>query len=138
MEVRRIEQLERTHVEELTSLFGELWWTPGRTREDVERMLAHSLVVAFVDDRGSLAAFARVLSDRVYKALVFDVVVAPALRGTGLGDRLVHAVLDHPELREVRHFELYCAPDMVPYYERFGFTSELGTLTFMRRDSGVG
>ena len=96
-------------------------------------MLRHSTIVAFADRDGGLAAFARVLSDRVYKALVLDVVVAEEQRGRGVGATLMDAVLAHPAVASCQHVELYCAPDLIAFYRRYGFTSEVGTLAFMRR-----
>ena len=102
----------------------------------MRRMLAHTdFVFGFVEEEtGQMVAFARVLTDRVYKALVLDVIVAPAHRGAGLGRKLMDAMLAHPELRAVRHWELYCKPEMMPLYRKWGFTNELGEVSFMRRD----
>jgi len=130
--MRRISELSSSQVDELVRWFDGLWWINGRTRADVEVMLASCAVIAFVDDDDRLVAFARAISDRVYKALVLDVVVAVEQRGTGLGATLMDAVLAHPAVVTCAHIELYCAPDMVAFYERYGFTADLGTLTFMR------
>jgi GNAT superfamily N-acetyltransferase len=69
----------------------------------------------------------------VYKALVLDVIVDEGYRRTGLGARLMEEVIGHPRLQGVLHFELYCRPELVPFYERWGFTNELGVIQFMRR-----
>jgi len=97
-------------------------------------MLEHTDgIIALVADEGPpLAGFARVLTDRVYKALILDVIVHPDYRGTGLGMDLMGAIREHPNLQKVRHFELYCAPEMEPFYEKWGFTRDLGNLSFMR------
>ena len=84
------------------------------------------------DETGSLAGFARVLTDRVYKALVFDLIVAESFRGRQLGRRLMQAILEHPDLLQVRHFELYCLPEMARFYEQWGFTTALGGVALMR------
>lgn len=132
MSLRRIDTLAEHQVHALTELFKELWWTPNRSQEQVERMLQHSIVVAFEDSERQLIAFARILSDQVFKALILDVVVRPDQRNTGLGRVLMDAVLHHESLTEVRHFELYCATEMKPMYEKWGFSGSLGDLTFMR------
>jgi GNAT superfamily N-acetyltransferase len=131
--MKRIAGLSDAQIDELVELFQDLWWTKGRDRAGVERMLAGSLVIGFEDAEDRLAGFARAISDGVYKALILDVVVAPRHRGSGLGRALIDTILSHPDLAEIECFELYCAPDMVPFYEMWGFTAELGTLTFMRR-----
>ena len=91
----QVSVLTSSQTEQLVRWFDDLWWTGGRTRTDVEQMLRHSTIVAFADRDGGLAAFARVLSDRVYKALVLDVVVAEEQRGRGVGATLMDAVLAH-------------------------------------------
>ena len=81
----------------------------------------------------SLVAFSRVLIDYVYKALILDVIVDASCRGQGLARALLDGIVEHPRLQSVRHFELYCRPELVPFYCRWGFTEELGELRFMRR-----
>jgi len=137
MTVERVDGLTDDHVDDLLRLYRNEWWTAEREREDVVQMLDGSdEVVAFVDrDSGGLVAFARVLTDYAYKALVLDVIVAESHRGEGLGDRLLEALVDHPRLADVEHVELYCLGEMVAFYERWGFTDDLGDLRLMRRDS---
>jgi GNAT superfamily N-acetyltransferase len=129
-----ISRLTDAQLTDLLELYRGEWWTRARTLGDVRRMLAASqIIVGFADAvTAQLLAFARVLTDGVYKALVLDVIVAPSRRGTGLGKHLLDTVLNHPQLRGVQHFELYCRPDMASFYERWGFTEKLGDLRFMR------
>jgi GNAT superfamily N-acetyltransferase len=132
--LEQIDQLTDAHVLDLHRLYEEEWWTKGRDLEDIRRMLRCSdVVVGYAEPDGRLAAFARVLTDYVYKALVFDVIVARAHRKSGLGRALMDAIVNHPKLRAVPHVELYCLPELVHFYERWGFSSDLGHLRFMRR-----
>ncbi len=135
MRFKRIEKLDATQIRQLVALYQNEWWTRGRTLAGVRKMLARSDVILAFAERGNgkLAAFSRVITDYTYKALVLDVIVAPAHRGTGLGRKLMAGILNHPRLRRVRHFELYCLPELLPFYRRWGFTEELGKLKFMRR-----
>jgi GNAT superfamily N-acetyltransferase len=131
-----LERLSEAHVLELHALYQGEWWSRGRTIEQVRTVLAHSdLVFGIVEkDHGRLVAFARVLTDRVFKALVFDVIVAPEHRGRGCGAMIVEAILRHPQIRSVRHLELYCLPELAPFYRRWGFSEEVGGVLLMRRD----
>jgi GNAT superfamily N-acetyltransferase len=135
MDAERIDGLDEEHLDDLLRLYREEWWTEGRERDDVVRMLEGSDEVLGFAEPGSneLVAFARVLTDGVYKALVFDVVVAESHRGEGVGDRLMEAILDHPRLAGVEHVELYCLGELSGFYERWGFTDDLGDLRLMRR-----
>jgi len=132
--VEAINQLTDSQINDLYHLYQLNWWTKGRTLADVQKMLRHSnLVIGYAEvETGRLVAFARVLTDYVYKALLFDVIVPESHQKTGLGRALTGALLNHPKLKTVQHFELYCLPEMVPFYQKWGFTQELGELRFMR------
>ena len=109
----------------------------GRSLEDVRTMLAHCDFVFGVVARDSpkLLGFARVISDGVYKAFIFDVIIHPEHRSEGLGTFLMESLMAHPVLSRVRHIELYCLPERVPFYERHGFSAEVGEIVLMRRTS---
>lgn len=134
MRWRRVTELSGEQKDDLHELYRNEWWTADRKRADVDDVVEHSdEVFAFYDaDTDRLAAFARVLTDYTYKAFVFDLIVAAEFRETGLGDRVMEAVLDAPALASVEHFELYCLPDLVGFYERWGFDDYLGDLRLMR------
>jgi predicted GNAT family N-acyltransferase len=90
-------------------------------------------VAATYRPSGRLVGFARVLTDEVYLAVVLDVIVAPDLRGSGLGETLLDAIVGHPRLASVRSIELVCQPDLMPFYRRWGFTDQVGGSRLMRR-----
>jgi GNAT superfamily N-acetyltransferase len=134
--LRIVRALTEAQAAELHALFQGEWWTRGRALEDVRRMLAGSgALVALIEPASDrLAAFARALTDGVYKALILDVIVSPHHRGQGLGWRVMEVLHAHPALAGVRHFELYCLPAVAPFYAAWGYTSELGELRLMRRE----
>ena len=135
MRFEKIERLNDEQINDLHRMFQEEWWTKGRALEDVRRMLEQTdVIVGFCDAESKrLVAFTRVLTDYVYKALVLDVIVEAESRGKGLARALMDAVVGHPSLDSVRHFELYCRPDLMILYRKWGFSDELGDLRFMRR-----
>lgn len=133
---RLVTQLGERDILELHRLFQSAWWTKGRSLPDIRRMLENSNCVFGLrsdsDDR--LVAFARVLTDKVFKAIIFDVIVTPELRGEGLGRQLMENITNYPGLKDLRHFELYCLPDLVPFYGKWGFTTEVSGVVLMRRE----
>ena len=131
--------MSAAQVDDLLRLYGNEWWSRGRTRPDVEQMLlASDILFAVVEKQsGSLAAFARVLTGRTYVALVFDVIVAPEYRGQGLGRLLVERICSEPTLRHVTSIELHCQPEHIPFYRKWGFSEEVGRSRLMRRTSDL-
>ncbi len=140
LDKRRL-QLHRSlndhQVNQLVALFQEEWWTKGRTKTDVVKALASGgPVFAFIDPDGDeLVAFARAMTDGVYKAMIFDIIVKSTWRNTGLGGLLMETVMNDPALVNIKHRELYCLAEMVPFYQKWGFTDELTGLHFMRKSA---
>ena len=121
IDVRLVHTLTPAQIGELHAFYEDVWWAKGRSRAGIEAMLARCLPFAFLDETGRLVAFARVVGDGVYKATVFDVIVAPDQRGTGLGQVVMDAVMAHPEVAAVRHVELQCKPELAEFYQRWDF-----------------
>jgi predicted GNAT family N-acyltransferase len=133
---RIVDQLDEPHVHDLVALYQNEWWSKGRTAEDVRKMLAHSDIVFGLVEAESdrLVGFARVLTDRIYRATLYDVIVSGDRRGAELGKRLMDAVTSHPDLAAIEQLELHCLPELEPFYAKWGFVhNTTGTSTLRRR-----
>jgi predicted GNAT family N-acyltransferase len=131
-----IPKLSERHIVQLHQLYQLEWWSRGRTLDATRRGVAGSqVVIGMINQDDELVAFVRVLTDFTFKALIFDVIVAESARSLGLGRKLMDLVTSHESLRDVRHFELYCLPDMIDFYVPHGFTTEVGDIRLMRRIS---
>lgn len=121
-------------IVDVHNLYQQAWWAKERTLEQTARCLKGSqLCIGIVDGANNLIGFARVISDFTFKALIFDVIVCSSQRNSGLGAKLISEILSHEKLRQVKHFELYCLPEMEAYYEKFDFSTEVGGVHLMRR-----
>ncbi|MBZ0231279.1 MAG: GNAT family N-acetyltransferase [Deltaproteobacteria bacterium] len=134
IDVELTHTLSPAQVDQLLAFYDDVWWAKGRTRAGVEAMLRGCLPFAFIGESGRLVAFARVVGDGVYKATIFDVIVAPEERGTGLGQYVMDAVMAHPEVAQVRHVELQCKPELDEFYRRWGFAPVEG-IRYLRRSA---
>jgi nitroimidazol reductase NimA-like FMN-containing flavoprotein (pyridoxamine 5'-phosphate oxidase superfamily)/GNAT superfamily N-acetyltransferase len=106
---------------EVAALLRDAYWQVGATPEAI--IAAHRGATAWVtavDATGSLVASARAISDGTKWAGIFDVMVAPAWRGRGLGEAVVRLLLDHPSVRGARRVWL-ATRDGQPFYARLGF-----------------
>ena len=129
-----VHALDDRQIKQLHNLYQTEWWTKGRNLEDTRRCVRGSQVcVGLVDSAGNLLAFARVITDFTFKALIFDVIVSSAARKGGLGSRLLEAITRHDRLRHVKHIELYCLPELFAFYKRHGFSENVGEVHLMRR-----
>ena len=100
-------------------LCNESHWARGISRERVERALAHSMCFGAYEN-GAQIGLARVVTDHATFAWLADVFVIEAQRGRGVGALLAEAVVNHPELKDLRRAALVTssAPAL---YARYGF-----------------
>jgi predicted GNAT family N-acyltransferase len=100
MNIKQVEKLSGSQINDLYRLFQMEWWTKGRERKDVEVMVRNSDIVVGMMDAGTeeLIGFARVLTDFVYKAFIFDVIISKPFREQKLGRNLMNAIIHHPKL----------------------------------------
>jgi GNAT superfamily N-acetyltransferase len=122
----------RVDVRQLLDLYKTAWWALERSTDDVRRALEYSHPVISAWEGRTLIGFTRVISDRTYRATIWDVIVRPSHQGRGIGEKLVRFALDHPDLKSVSSF-LLLTKDKHSFYERFGFQSERDMAMMLRR-----
>ena len=105
---------------QLQALYDHAPWAKGRSLDGIQRMLENTDYVFSAWDGPRLVGFARVLTDRIYRATLWDVVVHPDYQGRGVGESLMKTILSHPVLSGVDKFWLNTR-DKQAFYERFGF-----------------
>jgi N-acetylglutamate synthase-like GNAT family acetyltransferase len=98
------------------------FWAAGRSRRDLRRKLSGSTVVVSAWRGRRMVGFGRASSDGVYRAVLWDVVVATDLQGRGIGRRLVEALLEAPELRQTERVYLMTTNGS-GFYQQLGFRS---------------
>jgi N-acetylglutamate synthase-like GNAT family acetyltransferase len=118
---------QKVDVSQLQNLLAiGAFWASQRTLSDLETAIQHSEPVVTAWDGERLVGFARATSDRVYRAVLWDVVIHPEYRGQGLGRTLVTTLLAHPSINQVERVYLMTSSQQ-GFYERLGFTENLTT-----------
>ena len=98
------------------------FWANGRSQLELSRMLAGSQAVISAWQGSRLVGFGRATSDGVFRAVLWDVVVAGEHQGRGLGRRIVEALLQEPALQGVERTYLMTT-NSAGFYEQLGFTA---------------
>ncbi len=101
-------------------LSTDAYWSLGRSRETVERSIAHSANFGLYHPTGGMLGFARAITDQATFAYLCDVYLDRAARGTGLGTWLVGAACGYLDGLGCRRLMLATA-DAHGLYARFGF-----------------
>ncbi|MBB3912114.1 GNAT family N-acetyltransferase [Sphingomonas desiccabilis] len=95
------------------------YWSPGISRDLVERAIAGSTCVGAYRD-GVQIGFARAITDGATFAWLADVFVDEAARGQGIGRAMVSHLTDLPELAGLRRWML-ATRDAHSVYAPLGF-----------------
>jgi GNAT superfamily N-acetyltransferase len=116
------------------------YWSPGISRDAVERAARHALPFGIYYRPGTESeqqvGYARVLTDYVALAYVFDVFVVETHRGRGLARWLMETILAHPDLGGVANWELKTR-DAHGLYRKVGFAPPTDPERFMRRSREI-
>ncbi len=121
----------------LLVLFEQAEWAIGRSLEDTQRMLAHTDVIISAWDGSKLVGFGRVLTDFVYRASIWDVIVDRDYKDQDIGKGLVQGILTHPSLEHVELVWL-CTRRYQGFYASLGFSDKEQTgMVWDRRKQNV-
>ena len=109
----------------------ESHWATGRDREVMARAIENSLVVGLYAADGSLAGFARIVTDRATFAWLCDVFVGEEHRDSGAGSFLVAIITGHPDVAGIR--QVLMARPGRSLYRRHGFGDLVSPDRWMER-----
>jgi len=122
------------NIKQVHQLYKEVWWGKERSLKDTYECVRGSQVcIGILDQHDNLIGFTRIITDFIYKAIIFDVIVSSTYQRKGIGQSLMELVKKHDKLHKVKHFELYCLPEMEGFYSRLGFSTDVGGINLMRR-----
>ena len=107
------------------------YWTPGISRELIERGIAGAHCLGAYA-QGEQVGFTRAITDYASFCWIADVWVDESMRGQGLGRRMVGWFVDHPRLAGIRRIALATA-DAHGVYAELGFTPLMRPDRFMER-----
>jgi len=113
-------------INQVRGLFdAHSFWAQGRSRRALVRMMLGSCSVVSAWQGGRLVGIGRATSDGVFRAVLWDVVVAEEHQGRGLGRRIVQALLASPPVADSERVYLMTT-NSSGFYERLGFSGEHG------------
>jgi len=116
---------------ELQDLYRFTRWGRSRSLEQIERMLAGTSLCLSARYEGKLVAFCRVLTDFVFRASLWDVMVHPDHQGKGLGTSLIRYAIEHPAMQEIPLVVTYTS-ELAPFLAPLGFEQKEGLLMLLR------
>ncbi len=125
----------RWRLGELQALLDQhSFWAAGRSQAELAQMLRHSQAIVSVWQGRQLVGFGRATSDGVFRAVLWDVVVAGEHQGEGLGRRIVEALLRSRVVERAERVYLMTT-NSSGFYSRLGFSADHGQELLLRKQS---
>lgn len=109
----------RFDVPFIQNFLKDIYWAAGRTIEEVQTTIDHSFCFGIYGN-GQQIGFARVITDYVVFAYLMDVFIDESHRGKGYSSILIQAMMDEPQLQQVKIWRL-ATSDAHFLYEKFEF-----------------
>lgn len=127
-----VNQLSERHFQDLMNLYNERSWTKTRTSNEVRTMIDNSYIFGLCDSESDkLIGFTRVVTDYVFRATIYDVIVLEQFQGQGFGRLLLEAVVNSTLIKSIERVDLFCADNKVMFYEKWGFEKVPVTTNYM-------
>lgn len=118
-------------LDEVVNLYHKVGWT-NHTHEKVEKIFTASTHTSFVFVDKKLAGLGRALSDGIFNASIYDVIVSPSFQGEGYGKLIVNDLLS--QLEEVSCVHLISTSGNEEFYRKLGFKrTKTGMARYLNR-----
>ena len=89
-------------VDQLKDLFeSQSCWAKGRKKKELKKMIKNSNCVITIWQGNRLIGFGRATSDCIYRAVLWDIVIAKDQQKSGLGKLLVKSLLSSHSIKDV-------------------------------------
>ena len=122
MDVRYDETTKDLPPEQLHALFQTVGWSDGSETAEMIRNynfpFLHSTLVVSAWRNDLLVGAVRVLSDTLFRSIIYDLLVLPALQSRGIGMELLRRCIAHFPDSE---WLVQTTEPMAEYYEKNGF-----------------
>ena len=109
--------------EQFHALFETTGWNLDyqAAPEELAQAVANSQFVVAAYAGEQLVGFGRVVTDGVLHAMIYDMIVAPAFQGQGIGTQILRMLIHWCNETHIRDIQLFCARGKRTFYENNGF-----------------
>jgi len=137
MNIRFSSDIEKVSWEDLARVV-ELAPLGKKDPGKLELAFRNSLIRCFAYHQERLIGAGRALSDGVWRAAIYDVVVLPEYQGKGIGTRIMRRIIQEANVDVIM---LYTAPGKEAFYSKLGFRKMKTAMAIMskpelRRENG--
>ncbi len=108
-------------IKGLQKLFNEnTIWAKDRSRSHIKEMLANSNVIITLWENNHLIGFGRATTDKVYRAVLWDIVISKNVQRIGFGKIILEALINDKQIKSVEKIYLMTTNSQ-EFYRQLGF-----------------
>ena len=108
-------------LEKLKLLFNQnAFWAKNRNKNQIRKMLSNSSVIVTIWHKANLIGFGRATTDKVYRAVLWDIVISKKSQRLGLGKIIIEALLNDEKIKSVEKVYLMTT-NSTDFYKQLGF-----------------
>ena len=110
--------IENVEWSRMKDIYHSVGWT-NHNEETIKKVFQSSNVVVIAYDEDNIAGFGRALSDGVFNAAIYDVVVDEHYQNKGIGQKIIENLL--AQLKDISCVHLVSTSGNEEFYKKAGF-----------------
>jgi len=118
MKVSFSNSIENVEWSRMKEIYHSVGWT-NHNEEKIKKVFQSSNVVAIAYDEDNISGFGRALSDGVFNAAIYDVVVDEQYQNKGIGQKVIKNLL--AQLDDISCVHLVSTAGNEEFYRKAGF-----------------
>lgn len=117
MELKIHSDFSRVNLDEMKEIYASVGWTK-HSKEIIKQVFEASNVFAFVTVNGRIVGFGRAMTDGVFNAAIYDVLVHPEFQKQGIARKIMEYLL--AKLSNVSCVHLISTTGNEGFYKKLG------------------
>ncbi|MCM3118715.1 GNAT family N-acetyltransferase [Neobacillus sp. MER 74] len=117
MDLRIHSDFSKVNLEEMKEIYSSVGWTK-HTKEIIKQVFEASNVIALVTVNGRIIGFGRAMTDGVFNAAIYDVIVHTEFQKQGIARKIMEYLLD--KLSNVSCVHLISTTGNEDFYKKLG------------------
>ncbi len=118
MKVSFLNSIENVEWSRMKDIYHSVGWK-NHDEEKIKKVFQSSNVVAIAYDEDNIAGFGRALSDGVFNAAIYDVVVDEHYQNKGIGQQIIENLL--AQFKDISCVHLVSTAGNEEFYKKAGF-----------------
>ncbi|MFB5198595.1 GNAT family N-acetyltransferase [Neobacillus sp. KR4-4] len=117
MDLRIHSDFSKVNLDEMKEIYSSVGWTK-HTKEIIKQVFEASNVIALVTVNGRIIGFGRAMTDGVFNAAIYDVIVHTEFQKQGIARKIMEYLLD--KLSNVSCVHLISTTGNEDFYKKLG------------------